>query len=395
MLATGRALALFVAVTAGCGGSSTRRDGERGDSGAPNDGGNGTEGGAFSTGGTGAPSGGVPTTGGTEGGSSAEGGVAGGGGGGTSGSAGEAGSGGTPDPEPPIAPCVTSAVDLNMPVGMVGRGLNDFEVIPTEDAVAVLRRRSGSATTVKTYSLDGKAIAADDVEDGARFFGSSGGGFLVFSPVDQAMVGRIADTTLSFGPVEYSHERTETEELLGVALPEYDPVVITSEKILNLTTGAGKSWSRLLPGTPGPSATDRLFGFAAAGERILVAWGSGDVLHRLLVENSLEIIALVDYARDESGLPNLESENGVAVPFDGGLVMVGGNLVQVSRMGFDMSREVFGQVDNLQPFYRQTPSLALAPWGDRRSISMPTSSAINRSLRRSRATARSPSCTRT
>jgi hypothetical protein len=368
VLATGRTLALVVAVTAGCGGSSTRHGGKRGDAGAPSEGGNGTEGGASSTGGTGAPSGGVPTTGGAdgEGGSSAEGGVAGDGGGGTSGSAGEAGSGGTPGPEPPIAPCVTAAVDLDMPVGVVGRGLNDFEIIPTDNAVAVLRRRLGSATTVKTYSLDGTAIAADDVEDGARFFRSTNG-FLVFSFVGEEVVGRIADKTLSFGPIQYSQSVIATEELLGVAQPGSDALVITSERFLNMNTGASRGWSLVTGEAPdlAPGGRDRLFGIASTGDTVLVAWGSGDVLHRLLVEDALEVIDVLDHAEDDSGLPNLETENGLAVPFDGGLVMVGGNLVQVARMGFDMSREVFGQVDNLQPFYRQTPSLALAPWGDR------------------------------
>jgi hypothetical protein len=338
-LATGRNLVFAAVVTAGCGGSSIRRTGEQGEAGSPSEGGTGARGGTPTSGGSG-------TTGGASGNATG-------------------GSGGVPDPEPPLAPCVTAAVDLEMPVGVTGYRQNDYEIVALDDAVAVVRHRFASTTAIRTYALDGTPIAEEDVADDSRLIRTVSGQLLLLTHDGGMLVARIGNATLDIESVPLLTPANETEKLTAGMWNDAGLFVLTTERFMHVSTEDEAGWPLILAGEAGaepPSADDRMIGMGSSGDRILVAYGHGETLRRLLLTLSGE---LVDYASNDDVIAYQERENSLAIPFGEGLVMVGGNVVTVTRMGFDMSLEELGSVDNIQPFYRNTPSLALAPYGDR------------------------------
>jgi hypothetical protein len=275
------------------------------------------------------------------------------------------GSGGMPVPEPPIEACVTGAVNLGLPVGQVGFRRNDFELVPLHSAVAVLRRRVDSATVVKTYMVDGMAIAAAELDQTARLVSTPDKQMVLVTDTGQTLAGHSWEPTLPERPPSFSIPASETEELLGALDTESGVVALTSERFVNLTTGVTNDWSTVLAGAfdpDPPSSSHRLFGMGSAGDRILALYGQLGASSTLLVTPSGE---LIDYAG--GGVGNGDYENTLAVQFGDGLVVVGSNQVLLSRINFDLSRPALGVglVQNLQPFYRETPSYALAPYKDR------------------------------
>lgn len=271
-----------------------------------------------------------------------------------------------PVPDPPIAECVTGAVNLGLPVGQVAFRRNDFEIVPLLSGVAVLRRRIGSATVVKTYRPDTGAIAAAELDETARLVPTPDKQMVLVTRTGQALAWHFWESTLPQQPSTSSIPASETEELVGALDTESGVVALTSERFVNLTTGVTNDWSTVLAGAVNPdppSSSHRLFGMGYAGDRVLALYGRLGALSSLVVTPSGD---LIDYVVGDSA-GNSEHENNLAVQFGDGLAVVGGNQVILSRINFDLSveRPGTGLVQNLQPFYRTTPSFALVPYKDR------------------------------
>ena len=89
---------------------------------------------------------------------------------------------------------------------------------------------------------------------------------------------------------------------------------------------------------------------------MLIAWGAGEVLRLAVLDTAGR--AGCDRAEDDNFLAYLGSETATAIPWDTGLLLFDGNPVRLTQIGFDLSRTVIGENQQLRTFYRTAPRIA-------------------------------------
>src|SRR5262249_13882064 len=127
--------------------------------------------------------------------------------------------------------------------------------------------------------------------------------------------------------------------------------------------GAGVGWSRIL----GASDKDafkvgRVYGLAAQGNQVLVAWGPPGVLRLATLTGTGTLVARAD---DPNFFGNLGSRTASAFAYDTGLLMFDGNPVRMTQLGFDLTRQVRGQNAELLAFYQTAPQVASIVLGEK------------------------------
>ena len=139
--------------------------------------------------------------------------------------------------------------------------------------------------------------------------------------------------------------------------------MITDEHFVNVGTGRSVAWSTALgAGDGAPFQSGRLYGMAAQADRVLIAWGAGEVLRLAVLDTAGALVAI---AQDDKFLAYLGAETATAIPWDTGLLMFDGNPVRLTQIGFDLSRTVIGENQQLRTFYRTAPRVAAVPLGGR------------------------------
>ena len=76
-------------------------------------------------------------------------------------------------------------------------------------------------------------------------------------------------------------------------------------------------------------------------------------------------------AQDDNFLAYLGTETATAIPWDTGLLLFDANPVRMTQIGFDLSRTVIGENQQLRTFYRTAPRIAAVPLAGRAAGSRP------------------------
>ena len=151
--------------------------------------------------------------------------------------------------------------------------------------------------------------------------------------------------------------------MLGAIALETTAIVITDEHFVNLGSGRSVAWSTALgAGDSAPFQSGRLYGIAAQADRVLIAWGAGEVLRLAVLDTAGALVAI---AQDDRFLAYLGAETATAIPWDTGLLLFDGNPVRLTQIGFDLSRTVIGENQQLRTFYRTAPRIAAVPLAGR------------------------------
>jgi hypothetical protein len=301
-------------------------------------------------------------------------GIDGGGGGGSSGGSGGSGGltdGGPADPNdggPPLdavgvpppfdagdSDCVTTTIAL--PWMKPSSALTRLDVAATADAVAVMNRQP-MTLDVRTYARDGAIIAGYQFAADAQFLPGRDGRFLLIARgVTGDFVATALDPDLVGGTRLYTAAASATERMLGAITLATTTIVITDEHFVNMGTGRAVPWSAAFEDDAEGVAFQavRLYGMAAQADRVLIAWGSNDVLRRAVLDASGTLVVRAD---DRNFLGYLGSETTTAIPWDTGLLMFDGNGVRLTQIAFDLTFKVLGTNTQLRTFSRTAPRVA-------------------------------------
>jgi hypothetical protein len=217
---------------------------------------------------------------------------------------------------------------------------------------------------VRTYTRDGAVIGGFQFAADAQFLPYREGRFLLVARgVTGAFSATAIDPDLVDGTRIYGAPTSATEHMLGAVALETTAIVITDEHFVNLGSGHSVAWSTALgAGDSAPFQSGRLYGIAAQADRVLIAWGAGEVLRLAVLDTAGTLLAI---ARDDAFLPYLGTETATAIPWDTGLLLFDGNPVRLTQIGFDLSRTVIGENQQLRTFYRTAPRIAAVPLAGR------------------------------
>jgi hypothetical protein len=281
-----------------------------------------------------------------------------------------------PDPEPPIAPCVTAAVPLPWATadGLAPRQF-DFELVPLESSVAVVRRLAYGLvadvrTAVGTYALDGTELGQRDFPQKSRFVADGEfrgsrfvpeGGLLQIYASDGVLAGLLWGVEFARVQTIFSLSYDESP-LLAAVQSEGSTIVLSELGFVNATRRVQTSWAEMLSGTPNgspPTSYARIYGLTSQGGQVLFAWGQPNTLQRAVVD---ETGALVTYRLESDFFGTPGHDNAVAYPFDQSLLLLHGNPIRSALLDFDITLDELGTIENLRPYYRSAPALGFVEW---------------------------------
>jgi hypothetical protein len=241
-----------------------------------------------------------------------------------------------------------------------------FEIVALPNAVAVFARQMVSPilTVALVYALDGTLISSGGFEP-ETLIGRASDDLFLF--VSHAPDGSIAayhrddhfETVASSGLIA----GTTTERLRAAAYLGDDPVAITSERIVNLTTGASRAWSADLDQDAVDILTNgTIYGAGGTADQLLVAAGrqsTGQGLLLLRIDSSLNVAS--SRVEDYSG-SNVPAATISAALAGDELVLFDGNPLRLSRIDGEPSVEAIGLHEELPTFYRTFSRVSAAPF---------------------------------
>ena len=259
------------------------------------------------------------------------------------------------------SPCVSAAILL--PWTRSASNIGRLDVVTTPGVIAVANRQ-GRQLDVRTYTRDGAVVGGFQFAADAQFLPYRDGRFLLVARgVTGAFTATAIDPDLVDGTRVYGAATSATEHMLGAIALETTAIVITDEHFVNLASGRSVAWSTALGAGDGvPFQSGRLYGIAAQADRVLIAWGAGEVLRLAVLDTAGGLVAM---AQDDTFLPYLGTETATAIPWDTGLLLFDGNPVRLTQIGFDLSRTVIGENQQLRTFYRTAPRIAAVPLAGR------------------------------
>jgi len=259
------------------------------------------------------------------------------------------------------SPCVSAAFPLpwTRSAGTIGR----LDVATTDGAIAVVNRESRQLD-VRTYTRDGAVIGGFQFAADAQFLPYREGRFLLVARgVTGSFSATALDPDLVGGTRLYGAATSATEHMLGAIALETTTIVITDEHFVNVGSGRSVAWSTAFgAGDGAPFQSGRLYGMAAQADRVLIAWGAGELLRLAVLDTAGGLVAS---AQDDKFIAYLGAETATAIPWDTGLLLFDGNPVRLTQIGFDLSRTVIGENQQLRTFYRTTPRIAAVPLAGR------------------------------
>ena len=225
--------------------------------------------------------------------------------------------------------------------------------------------RQARQLDVRTYTRDGAVIGGFQFAADAQFLPYREGRFLLVARgVTGAFVATAIDPDLVDGTRLYSAASSATEHMLGAIALETTAIVITDEHFVNLGTGRSVAWSTVFgAGDSVGFQSGRLYGIATQADRVLIAWGAGEVLRLAVLDTAGALVAIATDDKFLAYPPG--SETATAIPWDTGLLLFDGNPVRLTQIGFDLSRTVIGENQQLRTFYRTAPRIAAVPLAGR------------------------------
>ena len=271
--------------------------------------------------------------------------------------------GGTLPTDAAESPCVSAALPLpwTRSAATIGR----LDVVTTSGAIAVTNRQDRQLD-VRTYTRDGAVIGGFQFAADAQFLPYREGRFLLVTRgVTGSFSATAIDPDLVAGTRLYGAASSATEHILASIALETTTILITDEHFVNVGAGRSVAWSTALgAGDSAPFQSGRLYGLAAQADRVLIAWGAGEVLRLAVLDTAG---ALVARAQDDKFLAasSVGTETATAIPWDTGLLLFDGNPVRLTQIGFDLSRTVIGENQQLRTFYRTAPRIAAVPLAGR------------------------------
>lgn len=250
--------------------------------------------------------------------------------------------------------CVATTVPL--PWTKPSVVLTRLDVAATADTIAVMNRQP-TTLDVRTYTRDGAVISGYQFAADAQFLTGRDGRFLLVARgVTGDFVATAIDPDLVGGTRLYTAAASATERMLGAITLATTTIAITDEHFVNVGSGRAVTWSAALGAADaGAFHAGRLYGIAAQGDRVLIAWGANDRLRLAVLDAAGSLVARAD---DDGFLGYLGTETTTAIPWDTGLLMFDGNGVRLTQIGFDLSRKVLGTNLELRTFYRTAPRVA-------------------------------------
>jgi hypothetical protein len=257
------------------------------------------------------------------------------------------------------SPCVSAAFPLpwTRSAGTIGR----LDVATTPGAIAVANRQSRQLD-VRTYTRDGAIVGGFQFAADAQFLPYREGRFLLIARgVTGSFSATAIDPDLVAGTRLYGAATSATEHMLGAVALETTAIVITDEHFVNLGTGRSVAWSTALGAGDGVGfQSGRLYGIAAQADRVLIAWGAGEVLRLAVMDTAGALIAMT---QDDKFLADAGAgaETATTIPWGTGLLMFEGNPVRLTQIGFDLSLTVIGENQQLRTFYRTSARIAAVP----------------------------------
>jgi hypothetical protein len=261
------------------------------------------------------------------------------------------------------SPCVSAAFPL--PWTRSAATIGHLDVVTTPGAIAVANRQ-GKQLDVRTYTRDGAIIGGFQFAADAQFLPYREGRFLLVARgVTGSFNATAIDPDLVAGTRLYGAASSATEHMLGTITLETTTVVITDEHFVNLGTGRSFAWSTVFgAGDGAPFQSSRIYGMAAQADRVLIAWGAADILRLAVLDTAGTLVASL---QDDNflALSYLGAETATAIPWDTGLLLFDGNPVRLTQIGFDLSRTVIGENQQLRTFYRTAPRIAAVPLAGR------------------------------
>jgi len=257
--------------------------------------------------------------------------------------------------------CVTAVVLL--PWMKPSSALARLDVATAGDTVAVMNRQP-DMLDVRTYTRDGAAIAGFQFAADAQFLPYRDGRFLLVTRgVTGAFSATAIDPDLVGGTRLYGGAATVTEHVLGALPLATSTLLITDERFVNVGGDHAATWSTILGAADAETfESGRLYGIAAQDDRVLIAWGTNDVLRLAALDTSG---ALVARAEQTGFFNSVGSTTASAISWGSGLLLfdgsdnsLGGNAVRLTQIGFDLSLTALGGNKQLRTFYRTAPRVA-------------------------------------
>jgi hypothetical protein len=257
--------------------------------------------------------------------------------------------------------CVTAVVRL--PWMKPSSALARLDVATAGDTVAVMNRQP-DMLDVRTYTRGGAAIAGFQFAADAQFLPYRDGRFLLVTRgVTGAFSATAIDPDLVGGTRLYGGPATVTEHVLGALPLATSTLLITDERFVNVGGDHAATWSTILGAADAePFESGRLYGIAAENDRVLIAWGTNDVLRLAVLDTSGALVARTEQA---GFFDSVGSYTASAISWGTGLLLsdskdnrVGGNAIRLTQIGFDLSRTELGGNSQLRTFYRTAPRVA-------------------------------------
>jgi hypothetical protein len=255
--------------------------------------------------------------------------------------------------------CVTGAIPL--PWSKTPSKPLRLAVVANSDAIAVMNRLP-DRLDVRTFGHDGTAIGGFQFQADAQLLPYNDDRFLL---VSRSTTGDFMATsigrTLTGGARLATATSTATEHMLRVVSLATDTLLLTDENFVSFASGHGVPWSNVL-GTADKDAfkSSRVFGLAAQDDRVLIAWGGSTDL-RLAVVTAGGALATQGQVGGFFG--DLGSATATAFPYAGGLLLLSGNPLRMTELGFDLARQMLGANTQLRTFQRVTSQVALIDLG--------------------------------
>jgi hypothetical protein len=263
--------------------------------------------------------------------------------------------GGVVRPDAAESGCVKTAIPL--PWTKTASTRLRLAVVTSTDAVAVMNRLD-DRLDVRTFAFDGTALGGFQFQADGQLVAYHDDRFLL---VARGTTGDFAATSVGrslMGGTRVSMATaTATEHMLAAIATPTNVFLLTDENFVSFASGGGVPWSGIL----GASDKDvfkvgRVLGLAAQSDRVLIALG-GSIDLRLATVTAGG--ALAAQAQVTSFFADLGSQNAVAFPAFGGMLLFSGNPVRMTELGFDLSRQTLDVNTQLRTFYRVTPQVAL------------------------------------
>jgi hypothetical protein len=257
----------------------------------------------------------------------------------------------------PASACVRTSVQLPWPARTASGGHVALEVVAGEDAIAVLNRQP-AGLEARLFDFDGAPLAAGTFDADSQVLAAPGGGFGVVTRTDDGRewvhVTFAAD--LTGGSAAFAVPANDTERALGAVDTGAAPILVTSERFINLATGASAFWV----GALGKAAADgfqtgRLYGLTAQTGKVLVAWGTLSTLGLAVVDTAAHVLG---NKLDDKFLGYLGAQTAAAMPVPEGLLLFDGNPVRATRIDFALARHELARNEQLKTFYRTAPRVA-------------------------------------